>query len=756
MQFRLSSIAIIFAVIIGFTGLARSDGHKVWELETKGDVESKYFLQNGKYFFVRAEEYLHCFDGENGKEIWKTEIPDYEKLGFKYLWNEKEYIVSTENEELISYDVYTGKVLWKQKYVDIDQDDNTSFDDSETAFLIMYGKTTLCIDPVTGKELWRHKIRYDANRNEKGLANYFDVTEGDAKRILFATEDGLLLLDAANGATLWENPDGELSDEENVKAVSYFGSKALLMYDDDQISFLDVLNGKELWKRKQEIGDIEGYKTIGNANGVDYLLISLDDTQLMINLTTGKVAWETKPGEMEGLLTHYKEMDGGKSLCYFKRKLKSGKDKGTHLDLYLIETATGKVSWKQEIAMTEWAPAIGFANFLSKTLLGTKVFQENDYGFIFTEYEVDNDIVFLIRGTTGASDMVDPTKRDGDGEGIVRINLTTGKITYRSYFPLNKIGFRWSAVKFEIKDAPQPVALNGNIFVVGAERVVCADLKTGTIVWKIDDDLGFPVDWLFFDNTIFLKVGKQGWDIAVNAKSASVDAKKAWNKDPYRFYALDPATGKELWQVDFENDPSIAMDPVFDEKTKMFFGADEEELFAVKLARDGSGKRSWSFKFDKDGKIGDLDHEDCYAVTQTVNSSSSTSVTFSGGQLGTSTTTSISYSATAELVLQPVFRGDHFVIFGPDGVCSVGLDGKLLWTTEWNWAGKKVTLKPTFLSSGKIVFMVKEDIQVMDEKTGKIEWKEEDDYDAAPALSPNHKFLYMIEKDEVRVYKMAG
>jgi hypothetical protein len=195
---------------------------------------------------------------------------------------------------------------------------------------------------------------------------------------------------------------------------------------------------------------------------------------------------------------------------------------------------------------------------------------------------------------------------------------------------------------------------------------------------------------------------------------------------------------------------------VFDEKSRTFFGADEDEIYAVKLTRDAGGKRFWTFKFDKDGKIGGLDHEECYAVTQTVNSSTSYGIGFSGGGLvGTSTTTT-SYSASAQLVLQPVFRDDHFIIFGPDGVCRVGLDGKLQWTTEWNWAGKKVTLKPTFLNNGKIVFMVKEDIQVIDEKTGKLEWKEEDDYDAKPLLSPNHKFLYMLEDDEVRVYKMAS
>jgi hypothetical protein len=32
---------------------------------------------------------------------------------------------------------------------------------------------------------------------------------------------------------------------------------------------------------------------------------------------------------------------------------------------------------------------------------------------------------------------------------------------------------------------------------------------------------------------------------------------------------------------------------------------------------------------------------------------------------------------------------------------------------------------------------------------------EEDDYDATPIIPPNNKFLYMLEKDEIRVYKMS-
>jgi len=122
---------------------------------------------------------------------------------------------------------------------------------------------------------------------------------------------------------------------------------------------------------------------------------------------------------------------------------------------------------------------------------------------------------------------------------------------------------------------------------------------------------------------------------------------------------------------------------------------------------------------------------------------------------GLSTTTTTTYSANAQLVLQPVVRNDHFIVFGPEAICSVDLSGKVQWTTEWDWAGKKVTLTPTFLKNGTIVFMVKENIQVIDEKTGNILWTEEDDADAQPVIPPNHKYLYMIEDQEVRVYSIG-
>ena len=739
--------------VVALVAPSRADqSHKIWEVKTKEDVETRNFIEDGKYFFVRAEDYLYFFDSENGKEVWKTKIPDHEAKGMHILWEEKKYLVSTDNEEILCYDIYTGNILWKQKYKDIDQDDYLGYDELRDGVMIQYSGVVLFIDIETGKELWRHPFEPESGRHKKGLYTYSATDWDSDNRILLSSNDGLILVDARTGKDLWKKEkDADLTTDDNMEAFTHFRTKILVAYDNDMIGFLDLKSAKELWTKKMKISDIEGYLALNDIGGTDYLMIAYDDMQTMVNLTTGAIAWETPRDAMPGVLMKYRLSGDGKYVIgYFWRKKKSGKESGTYLNLYKIELATGKILYKETVGFTDWAPATGLANFLSQLVLKKNIFKEHDFGFVYTEYEVDGDMVFLIRGTTGAGDMENPLTRDGDGEGLVRINLETGKVVYRSYFPLNKVGFRWSAVNFDIDAAPQPVIEGDNIYVVGAERVVCANLKTGKINWKIDDDLGFPVDWGIADNTIYLKVGYQAFDVSVNAKSGNIDAKKSWNKDPYRIYALDATNGKILWKIDFKHDPGLAMptgEIKIDPATNLLIGADEDELFAVRLSRDAGGKKLWSLKFDDDCKVGSLDHEDCYAVTR----SSSSSV--SGGYNYTTVTTS--YSASATLVLYPVFRGDHIIVFGPDGVCSVGLNGKVQWTTKWKWAGKKVTLPPVFLNSGNIVYMVKEDIQLMDEKTGKLLWKEEDDYDATPILPPNEKMLFMLEKDKIRVYKMG-
>jgi outer membrane protein assembly factor BamB len=763
---------LVFFIVVRFPTASAGESHKVWTIKTEENVKSKYFLDGGKYFFVRAKDYLYLFDGEGGKQIWSTEVANYEKKGPNIMWSDnKKYVVANSKQELICYDVSTGKILWQQKYPDIDQDDYLGFDELKEGVMMQYKNMYLMVDFETGHEMWR--ARHDPNSKRYGNNQFVSWSTNwkTDNRILFATSDGLLLIDAKTGKELWKK-NVDLTTEENVKPVTFYGKNALIMYDNDMIAFVDLVHGKELWTRKTKIGDIEGYFTIKNVSGTDYLLMSFDDTQTMVNLTSGTIAWETKPGELIGMMKEYRVMDGGKTLlCYIKQKRKSGDEKGTYFILCKLEMPTGKIIYKEKIAFTDWSAALSIAkgilgvqakiiDFLGKTNAMSKMLdpsiEGSRYGFDITEYKVDDDAVFLIRGDKGSEDMENPLTRDGDGEGIVRINLETGKIAYRTYFPLNKANFKMWGADFDYDAAPKPIVQGDNLYVVGAERMVCANLKTGQITWKIDEDLGFPTSLHLWDNTLYLRVGHQAFNVSVDAKSGNINAKKAWNKDPYRLYAIDPSNGKIVWKTDFKNDAGLGMknnQAFIDTVTKMFYGADEKEMFAVRLSRDGGGKKLWSLKFDDDMKVGNLDHEDTYAVTRNVSSHVGSEYSYNSGY--NYTTISTTYEAAATQVLYPVVHLGHFIVFGPDGIASVSTDGKIQWTTKWKWDGKKVTLPPYFLNNGKIVYMVKGEIQLLDENTGTVNWKEEDDKDATPIIPPNNKYLYMLEKDEVRVYNMA-
>lgn len=756
-----------------FRSTARAgEGHNVWTIKTDEDVKSKFFLEDGKYFFVRAKDYLYLFDGEGGKQIWSAQVPDYEKKGPHIKWVDgNKYIVSNSKKEMICYDLMSGKVLWQQKYDDIDQGDYLGCDDLAEGEILQYGPVDLMIDLATGRELWRGKHEPNGHRHSEGLSEFWPTKWKADNRILFATSDGLVLLDAKNGNVLWTTKS-DLTTEEKVRPVTYYGKNALIMYDDDRIAFLDLVNGKELWTKKTKIGDIEGYFNIKNVGGTDYLLLSFNETQTMVNLTTGQIAWETKPGELSGIMKEYRIQDGGKNiLCYIKQKRTSGDEGGTYFVLCKLELATGKIIYKEKIGFTDYHAVVSifqsilgaeaklFKAFSKSDAFGNAIepyMKESEYGFDLTEYSVDGDAVFLIRGNKGSFDMKSPVTRDGDGEGLVRINLETGRVAYRSYFALNKTNFKLWGADFDFDAAPKPILQGDNVFIAGAERLVCANIKTGAINWKIDQDLGFPVSLHLMNNTLFLRVGHQAFDVSVDAKSGDINAKKAWNKDPYRIYAIDPTNGTTIWKSDFKNDAGLGMKnnlAFIDTVSSTFYGADEEEMFAVKLTREGGGKRLWSLKFDEDMKVGKLDHEHCYAVTRSSSSSASSQWDYNGGYNYTTVTTT--YEASATLVLYPVVHMGHFVIFGPSGVAAVGTDGKLQWSTKWDWDSKKVTLPPYILKNGNIVAMIKGKIQMIDENTGKVSWKEEANSDATPIIPPSEKYLYLLEKDEVRVYAMT-
>lgn len=725
-------------------------GSMLWEKRADGSIDENFFLDDGKYVLLQSDEYLYFIETASGKEVWTAEVEDYTGKGLKLLWNEAQYIVP-RYESLVSYDVHTGKILWEESYPEIDQDDYITYFNTKAGILIYYRDNLLRVDLKNGKELWRStEIELNGDRNEKGLKNVFVAETPQGERFLIITDDGILLLNADTGEELWRNDDGELTDEEHLNAVSIFGSNALIFYDDDLISFLDLTKGNEIFTREQDIGDIEGFTLIEDVSGKDYLMLSLEDVQLMLNITDSKLEWETAEDELEGILLDAEATNNGKYLiCHFMKRSVMGSDNGTYFFLVKLETETGKIHYKEKIAWTAYAKS-GFLMDLTNFMTGGN--QRFDLGFDVQTFQYDGDVIYLIRGTTGANQMGNPLTRDDEGEGIVRINPETGEVKYRNYFVINEDGINISQYQFNIFDQPEPQIINDKMYVMGTDRVVCADLKNGNVAWQFEEDVVLPHNWWIVGDNLFIQSGMDKWNTGLDPKEGEVKVNKAWDEDPYMLFAFNMKNGNLLWKKEYDNDLSLGMKPNFDEKTGTLYCSDTENLYAIKLDENSSGEKAWVFNYD-DNEVGELEKEESFAVTQSV----TTSFDMFGalfGKKGIAGGIKQSYAAEAELVLQAVYRDDHFIVFGPDGIASVDLQGNRQWFTEWDWDFNDVQLMPSFLDKSEIIYMMNGDIFSIDEKTGEVKWTADDSDGVEVRITPDEKNLLIIEKKYVRVYSL--
>lgn len=736
--------SVILLLIIILSQAMFPGEKKAWELATSTRVTEKHFIENGKYFLLHANKDIFLVETAGGNTVWSAVIEDYEKKGLKILWDDKQYIVA-KDESLISYDALTGNVNWEQSYKGFWQKDYKEHEQTSAGVLINYGKRILRVDMSNGNELWRADVKLNKDRDEKGEQNIYAVSTTAGERFLIATEEGVLLLDANTGNEIWKNKE-DLTDEEHLDAVTIIGSKALLFFDNDMIVFINLTDGKEIFSKKQDLDDVEGFSLIENVNNKDYLLLSLEDSQIMFDLKEEKLIWEKTDDVLEGILIDSEPVDGGKQLlCHF---FKRGVRIGSTLSLVKLETETGNIIFNEPIAWTSFAVS-SFA--MSLRNWGKDEKPRYEMGFEYDIYNDGDDAVYLIKGTSGASGMANPLTKDEPGEGLVKINKSTGEVKYRSYFEVNSEGISFSKLSgYGLKDQPETKIIENNIYIAGTDRIISGDLNTGKVNWLVED-ITLPSNWWINENTLFLQSGKTYHQTTVNAKGADVDVKKIWNESPFMLYAFDISNGSIIWKNKFDEDLNYGMNPVYVESTKMLYCSDSENLFAVKLDRSSGGKKSWSFNYDDDGDVGELELEDRYAVHQKKTTTFDLFGAITGGlKKGIKS----GYSADIELVLRSEFRRDNFVVFGPDGICAVDLNGKKLWLTKWDWKRTQVQLNPKFLQNGKIVYMLRDNIQCIDEKTGQLLWSEKDDSDAEAMLSPDEKFIITIDKKYVNAYNV--
>src|SRR3990172_9556201 len=117
----MKKIKTIFVIILFAFASASAGDIPKWALELDEPIQFYEFINNGKYLFITSGEYVWCYSAENGEEVWKMEVPGFEKEGISQLIGEM-YLTNSDNK-VQSYDALTGKLFWEKEYDGISQKD---------------------------------------------------------------------------------------------------------------------------------------------------------------------------------------------------------------------------------------------------------------------------------------------------------------------------------------------------------------------------------------------------------------------------------------------------------------------------------------------------------------------------------------------------------------------------------------------------------------------------------------------------------
>jgi outer membrane protein assembly factor BamB len=833
---------ILLGLFIAVTSVLAQDIPK-WALDLDEPIQFYEFINNGKYLFITSGEYVWCYSAENGEEIWKMEVPGFEEEGVSQLLGEM--YLTNSNDKLQAYDALTGKLIWENEYDGISQADFIDLIFVMNHAMFDYGDDKLGIDLNTGKELYRNEIDFWGELVNLGTFNY-DVFETQKKLLIMEESEKAALYDIVTGKQLFIGEDYDVNRDlikNNLKwAYKDKDETHYVFVLEDAAVLFDMVNNKEAARVQLDIdGDknvilptavgaavmgeeemvhfnfrtneftqvkfpFDDVRTLSSfkVGGKDILILSLEDRLAAIDLVAGKVLWQTEDKEtFEGYVHKYIKVDEDNNLiASYNRARMMSTDYGTYIYLMSINALSGKLNYKTPVLLSQTG-LTSFTRGLTKTVTAAfavlasvgsagmssnaamKAYDHindllgyNNIGFNYNVFEYKGDLIFESREKVN---MWNPSTRDDPGEGYVRVNTQTGKIVYSSYFEissgLNEIAFNKLA----------PIALSDNIKIIpGDEKLIAFDLDKGTVFWTIEGEAGFVTDLMFADGVLYTKFGRQ--DYSVYLVEDNVEVKELWSEDPYGFMAIDAASGKILWKVNTETDPSLttpafSLTNYYNESLKRLYFADEQNVYALKLGKDG-GKYDWQYNFDKEG-LGEMEYDETFAIQERWigNEARSASISaysalggwalISGGRRGgldieasskfiedavdsdletTYSSYGNIYGVSAKKCLKVSYGKDVLLVTAPEGFALLkAADGSKVWKTEWDYDKKEVNYLPKIIGD-KLVYCLDENLVLMNLKDGGILWNAEESDKAKFFTSLDGKYFFSINDETIRAY----
>jgi len=838
-------ILVAFSLFLLSLSIGLNAQVPTWQKDLGEPIKSYEFMQDGKFLFFTSAEYVWCYNSESGENIWEMEIEDFEEEGISYLLGEL-FLTNSDNK-LQAYDALSGKLLWENEYQGIDQGDYSSFEIILNYGFFQFGEDHLGIDLNNGKELFRLEIDYWGDLVNLGTFNY-SVLDKEKKMLVMEDSEIATLIDIQTG----ERTFSEENFDVNTDLIE---NKLPWLYktpDRDYLVFvlengavaLDVANSKVIGRAEFDIdGDLNailptevGCAVMGEEKfvhfnfetgstiqldyplddlrtmksytieGKNILVLSLEDKISVIDLSGGKVLWETPANDetYEGYIHKYLPLDGSNLVFVQNRARLVSEEAGTYLYLMSMNGLTGKLNYKTPAllsgsAMNNFTRGLAkgittaFASFIAVGSLGnergaagqaidmvSEMMGYQNIGFEYETIERGDDIIFWER--TPAV-MMDPETREEPGEGIVSINGKTGKIKYKTYTEI--------ATGMWVNESPHlapPLFADDKLFISGDENLSAFDLETGKLLWQKGEEAGFVSDMALIDGVLYTKYG-----IEVHSQTLAKDEVKVsvfFDEDPFGFKAYDALTGKEHWNLGMENSPGIhnpqfSIYNYYDTEKKRLYFSDDENIYALKLGANG-GKFDWKFNYEENG-IDEMDYEESFAIATkwigTVRRITTTtystgygfgySVTSETGGLdeeksqefyedresadmaSTYTSSNNIYGVTAKRCLRVSFGKEKLLIVGANKICMINQEnGDLIWATEWDYSPEATQYVPKVIG-GKLLFCADEQLNLLDLSNGKILWTSEESENSKFLLGPNEIGFFSINDEEINGYSLT-
>lgn len=814
------TLAVLAIVAFATVHAGDSEG-SAWKTNFGKPIKAIRFLDDSTHILLASSESIGLFDAVSGKKVWDMELKGIAKKGIKYVLHGSKFLISTP-KTVQCYDAMTGTKLWETEVPGVDQDDYKSADKgSSNVIMIRYEDQRVLFDMNTGKIL----LNVTINADLKGKGGYvlFDLPK-QGKEIVMLKGDKLGLFDVNTGAQLFAGEKYEANSDLVKKHFSWTyqspDDNAVLFVLDDEVAVIDAVHNKELTRRKLKIdashevlvpttqgcavftkdqlvhfnfqngstteinvpfADIRSMQSYV-VNGKDILLISLKNKVIAIDPVEAKVVWQSKDSDpnFEGFAHRFLLQDGDRAIITYNRPRDSGNEEGTYLYLVGLNLLTGNVDYRTPIALGKKVVSheggllgsIGRVYLAAATLgLSEAVRGGPDFGFsdIGFDYDITQMDDKLVVGIVTASEMLNPDTRSGSGEGFCAVDMKTGAVVYKNYFPILDGAEKKSS----------SAIVDGNIvYCTGKDRLLAFDYSTGKKLWTLEKELdGAQVaDLAVIDALLYAKFGKKEYSVVFlrgdhsyeaymnnQVKDDKIDFKKETNDTPYGFMAIDPSTGKILWRVETNEDPSLAQgnfglrsqaasfsfhsialgfggysdggrslvakpfdfQKSYNAAAKELYFSDLEKIYALKLGRDG-GKYSWESSLKK-SDVGSIDFEKAFAYSRKKNLTQPLRVEVANGQI---------------------------VAYGPDGIAAFDpSNGNAKWKHEWSYDWQKIKFTPEVLGD-KLIYCVDRKLTRIDLMSGSVDWQVKVEKETHLYPMPNDSFLIALTEKEAAAYPL--